>query len=147
MQTKLFEHFIFHVHNSLLEDCLVNLIDKTDGADPIRREEYWRRVMKMRTPCGLNTVSQKFYTLPGFYTSFIGQSGRNVKSLTPLLLLPVRKNLKMEARIIQKVVNKITLVSASYQFLLKGVFFTVSSDYSCYIYIYTYIYIYIYIYI
>ena len=46
MQTKLFEHFIFHVHNSFLEDRLVNLIDKTDGADPIRREEFWRRVMK-----------------------------------------------------------------------------------------------------
>ena len=42
--------------NSLLEDCNITLIDKTDGSDPIRREEYWRRVLKTVTPYGLNTI-------------------------------------------------------------------------------------------
>ena len=27
MQKKLFEHFVFHAHNSFLEDCLVTFID------------------------------------------------------------------------------------------------------------------------
>ena len=30
-------------HNDFLEDCSTTLIDKTDGADSARREEYWRR--------------------------------------------------------------------------------------------------------
>ena len=42
--------------NDLLEDCNITLIDKTDGSDPIRREEYWRRVLKTVTPYGLNTI-------------------------------------------------------------------------------------------
>ena len=42
--------------NNLLEDCNITLIDKTDGSDPIRREEYWRRVLKTVTPYGLNTI-------------------------------------------------------------------------------------------
>ena len=32
-------------------------IDKTDGSDPTRREEYWRRVLKTVTPYGLNTIN------------------------------------------------------------------------------------------
>ena len=29
-----------------LQDCSVTLIDKTDGSEPARREEYWRAVFK-----------------------------------------------------------------------------------------------------
>ena len=53
--------------------------------------------MKTGSPYGLN---RSFISLPAFYTSFIGKGGRNVKSLTLLQLLPVQKNLKVEARII-----------------------------------------------
>ena len=40
-----------------LEDFAITLIDKTDGADPTRRGEYWRRVLKTVSPCGLNAVA------------------------------------------------------------------------------------------
>ena len=40
----------------LLEDCSINLIDKTDGSDPTRREEYWRIVLKTVTPYGFSTI-------------------------------------------------------------------------------------------
>ena len=57
MQADLFEHFASNGHNGFLEDCTITLIDKTDGADPTRREEYWRRVLKTVSPYGLNTVA------------------------------------------------------------------------------------------
>ena len=52
MQEDLFEHFASNKHNGFLEDCTVTLIDKTNGADPTRREEYWRRVLKIVSPYG-----------------------------------------------------------------------------------------------
>ena len=57
MQADLFEHFDSHGHSGFLEDCTIALIDKTDSADPTRREEYWRRVLKTVAPYGLNTVA------------------------------------------------------------------------------------------
>ena len=51
-----FEHFSLNDHNSFLEDCSTILIDKRDGSDPTRREEYWRRVLKIVTPYGLNMI-------------------------------------------------------------------------------------------
>ena len=36
MQLELFEEY-----NGFLQDCSMTLIDKTDGSDPTRREEYW----------------------------------------------------------------------------------------------------------
>ena len=56
MQPLVFEHFSSNDHNGFLEDCSITLIDKTDGSDPTRREEYWRRVLKTVTPYGLNTI-------------------------------------------------------------------------------------------
>ena len=56
MQADLFEHFATNEHNGFLEDCIITLIDKTDGADPTRRQEYWRRVLETVSPYGLNTV-------------------------------------------------------------------------------------------
>ena len=52
MQADLFENFASHGHSGFLEDCTITLFDKTDGADPTIREEYWRRVLN-----GLNTVA------------------------------------------------------------------------------------------
>ena len=58
MLADLFEHFASNGHNIFLEDCTITLIVKTDGADPTRREEYWRVVvLKTVSPCGLNTVA------------------------------------------------------------------------------------------
>ena len=43
-------------HNGFLEDCSITLINKEDGTDHIRQEEYWRRVFKTVTPYGLNRI-------------------------------------------------------------------------------------------
>ena len=57
MQLELFEHFADDDHNCFLNDCSITLIDKTDGSDPKRREEYWRKVLKTVVPYGLNTLN------------------------------------------------------------------------------------------
>ena len=46
MQSELFEHFATDNQNCFLTDCSIRLTDKTDGSDPTRREEYWRKVLK-----------------------------------------------------------------------------------------------------
>ena len=56
MQPLVFDHFSSNDHNVFLEDCSITLIDKTDGAHPTKRKEYWRRVFKSVTPYGLNTI-------------------------------------------------------------------------------------------
>ena len=61
MQPPVFEHFSSDGHNGFLEDCSITLIDKTDGSDHTRREEYWRRVLKTVTPYGLNMIGWLFY--------------------------------------------------------------------------------------
>ena len=55
MQPLVFEHFSSNDYYGFLEDCSITLFDKTDGFDPTRREEYWRRVLNSVTPDGLNT--------------------------------------------------------------------------------------------
>ena len=57
MQADLFEPFASNWHNGFLEDCTIIVIDKAHGADPTRREEYWRKVLKTLSPYGLNTVA------------------------------------------------------------------------------------------
>ena len=57
MQADLFEHFSSQEHNGFFEDCKITLIDKTDGADPTRRQEYWRGVLKTVSRYGLNSVA------------------------------------------------------------------------------------------
>ena len=56
MQPELFEHFHLKKHNGFLQDSSITLIDKTDGSDPTRREEYWRVVLKTVAPYGLNRI-------------------------------------------------------------------------------------------
>ena len=56
MQPLVFERFSSKVHSGFLEDCSITFIDKTDGSDTTRREEYWRRVLKSVAPYGLNTI-------------------------------------------------------------------------------------------
>ena len=40
MELLVFEHIYSNYRNGFLEDCSITLIDKTDGTDPTRREEY-----------------------------------------------------------------------------------------------------------
>ena len=56
MQPELFENFAAD-HTCFLNDCSITLIDKTDGSDLTRREEYWRKVLRASAPYGLNTLN------------------------------------------------------------------------------------------
>ena len=53
MQQELLEHFATENHDFFLTDSSFTLIDKTDGSDPTKREEYRRKVMKTVAPYGL----------------------------------------------------------------------------------------------
>ena len=63
MQPLVFKHLSSNDYNGFLEDCSIFLIDKTDGSDPTRREEYWkrRRVLNTVTQYGLNAINWLFY--------------------------------------------------------------------------------------
>ena len=63
MQSLVSEHSSSIDHNNFLEECSIILINRTDGSDPTRGEEYWRRVtpVKTVTPYGLNTVEWLFH--------------------------------------------------------------------------------------
>ena len=39
-----------------LQDCSITLIDKADGSNPTRGEEYWRVVLKTVALYGLNRI-------------------------------------------------------------------------------------------
>ena len=54
-QEHLFEHFKSEGHSGFLANVSITLIDKTDGKDPNRRENYWMRTRKTYAPFGLNT--------------------------------------------------------------------------------------------
>ena len=71
MQWELSEHFAADNHGCFLTDCSITLIDKTDGSDPARKEEYWRKVLKTVAPYGLNTLSW-WLLLHGFYICVLG---------------------------------------------------------------------------
>ena len=68
MQPLVFEHFPSNNQKGFLEDCSITLIDKTDGADLTRREEYWRRVLKTVPSSGLNMIDWLFH-LGKFFNS------------------------------------------------------------------------------
>ena len=42
MQSLYFWAFFSNVLNGCLEDCIITLIDKTDGSDSTKGEKYWR---------------------------------------------------------------------------------------------------------
>ena len=41
-------------HNGFLNNVSITLIDKTDGKNLKKREDYWRRTLKTYSPFGLN---------------------------------------------------------------------------------------------
>ena len=54
MQEDLFKHLNSTGHNGFLNDVSITLIDKTDGKNPKKREDYWRRILKTYSLFGLN---------------------------------------------------------------------------------------------
>ena len=53
-QEHLFRHFLSGEHTGFLEIVKIRLIDKTDGQNSKKREDYWRRTLKTYAPFGLN---------------------------------------------------------------------------------------------
>ena len=41
-------------HAQFVNDVSIIFIDKTDPTDPLKREQYWRHILKTLTPYGLN---------------------------------------------------------------------------------------------
>ena len=58
MQEHLYRHFSSPGHRGFLNDVSVTLIDKTDGSDPKKREDYWMKTLKTMAPYGLNIVDR-----------------------------------------------------------------------------------------
>ena len=54
MQEHLHRHFSSPCHRGFLNDVSGTLIDKTDGSDPKKHEDYWMKTLKTMTPYGLN---------------------------------------------------------------------------------------------
>ena len=54
MQELFFEHFKSGYHGGFLVNVSITLIDKSDGKDPKRRENYWMRTLKTYAQFGLN---------------------------------------------------------------------------------------------
>ena len=57
MQPEPFEQLPLTIIIVFLTNCSITLIDKTDGSDPIRREECWRNFLRTVAPFGLNTLN------------------------------------------------------------------------------------------
>ena len=54
MQEYLYRHFSSPGHMGFLNDVSVTLIDKTDGSNPQKREDYWMNTLKTMASYGLN---------------------------------------------------------------------------------------------
>ena len=54
MQEHLYKHFESERRTEILDDISITLIDKTDGSDPTKRENYWMQTLKTFAPYGLN---------------------------------------------------------------------------------------------
>ena len=52
MQEHLYSHFSSPGHRGFLND--VTLIDKTDGSNPKKRDDYWMKTLKTMAPYDLN---------------------------------------------------------------------------------------------
>ena len=54
IQEHLYRHFSTPGHGGFLNDVSVTLIDKMDGSDPKKQEDYWMKTLKTMVPYGLN---------------------------------------------------------------------------------------------
>ena len=57
MQQHLYEQFYTEGHNGFLGNVSISLLDKTDGFQPKKSENYWMRTLKTIAPLGLNAES------------------------------------------------------------------------------------------
>ena len=46
MQDHFFRHFSNPGHNVFLNNASITFIDKTDPSDPLKRENFWREIIK-----------------------------------------------------------------------------------------------------
>ena len=53
-QEHLFRHFNSGEHAGFLGNVKITIIDKTNGQNPKKRKDYWRRTLKTYAPFGLN---------------------------------------------------------------------------------------------
>ena len=53
-QEQIFRYFHSGQHTGFLKNVKITLIDKIDGQNPKKREDYWRRTVKKYSPFGLN---------------------------------------------------------------------------------------------
>ena len=53
-QEHLFKHFHCRKHTGFLENVKITLINKTDGQNHKKREDYWRKTLKTYAPFGFN---------------------------------------------------------------------------------------------
>ena len=56
IQEYLYNYFESEGHIEFLDDVSITLIDKTDGFNPTKRENYWMQTLKTYAPYGLNVV-------------------------------------------------------------------------------------------
>ena len=56
IQEHLYKHFENEGHTEFLDDVSITLIDKTDGSNPTKRENYWMRIFKTYAPYGFNAA-------------------------------------------------------------------------------------------
>ena len=49
-----YRHFSSPDHRGFIDDVSVTLIDKTDGSDPKKQEDYWMKTLKTMAPYGLS---------------------------------------------------------------------------------------------
>ena len=54
IQEHLFKHFNSMGHNGFVINVSITLIDKTNGKNPKKREDYWRETLKTYSSFGLN---------------------------------------------------------------------------------------------
>ena len=69
MEQHLFEHFNSKEHHCFLDEISITFIGKTDASEPLKRENYWRSILKTMAPWRLNvqdSVSVQFI----FYICF-----------------------------------------------------------------------------
>ena len=50
------KYFESEGHTEILDDVSITLIDKTDGSNPTKRENYWMRTLKTYASYSLNVV-------------------------------------------------------------------------------------------
>ena len=56
IQEHLYKYFGREEHTEFLDYVSIALIDKTDGSNPTKRENYWMQTLKAYAPYGLNVA-------------------------------------------------------------------------------------------